>query len=199
MYQTKLEEMTAAFQNMQSMQNLQIMTQKMNDITSQMHSMLQPASSVVSLAPTKSEKQQEEEQPEKQEESEESEFVFNPDPDFLAKINANIRQNNQMVCGALNQQAPLHHQVDLQAEEEEEEEYLAQEEQFAALDSSSSEEPEVAKQDSPQQLQDEPQQAMISDCGSDIQIEEAEQHESPRESREEAKVVQGTQGDFKAE
>jgi len=26
-----------------------------------------------------------------------SEFVFNPDPDFLAKINANIRQNNQLL------------------------------------------------------------------------------------------------------
>lgn len=32
MYQSKLEEMTAAFQNMQNMQNLQIMSQKMNDL-----------------------------------------------------------------------------------------------------------------------------------------------------------------------
>jgi len=31
------------------------------------------------------------------EESETSEFVFNPDPNFLAKINANIRINNEIV------------------------------------------------------------------------------------------------------
>jgi hypothetical protein len=46
-------------------------------------------------------------------------------------------------------------------------------------------------------LQDEPteQDYIISDCESDIQIEDAEENEQ----NEEAKAYQGTQGDFKAE
>jgi hypothetical protein len=110
MYQTKLEEMTAAFNNMQNMQNLQIMAQKMNDIQGQMQSMLKPESSVVSVQPERTEpvedeeaQQEQVEEDNKKDESETSEFVFNPDPDFLAKINANIRQNNQAICGAQNQ------------------------------------------------------------------------------------------------
>ena len=52
--------------------------------------------------------------------SDSSEFVFNPDPNFLAKINANIRQNNEIVCG--DPEPPEHHDVHLEEEEEEEEE-----------------------------------------------------------------------------
>jgi hypothetical protein len=53
------------------------------------------------------------------------------------------------------------------------------------------------KEDRPQQLQDEPteQGYIISDCGSDIQIEDAEEIEQ----KEAANTYQGKQGDFKAE
>ena len=39
-----------------------------------------------------------------------SEFVYNPDPDFLNRINANIRQNNDVIEG----QIPMHLQQPFQ-------------------------------------------------------------------------------------
>ena len=48
-----------------------------------------------------------------------SEFVFNPDPDFLAKINANIRMNNQ-VGGQVLKEEPEDEVYEHQDEEEQE-------------------------------------------------------------------------------
>ena len=162
-----------------------------------------------------------------------SEFVFNPDPDFLAKINANIRQNNQLldkggqpIISQQKQQPVVQHintqwlQEDSGEDDgespEEEPEYLQQEEHMIDEDIEISdhrqdEGEEEQKVEGPLDERNE----FISDCGSDIQIEEeknsdvksgpteiVEQEESSLINTEPIRprgefYVQGTQGDFK--
>ncbi len=91
--------------------------------------------------PIEQEKVEEQEDLPQKSDSETSEFVYNPDPDFLSKINANIRQNNEVICGGEddeNQEEIIENQNHhSETPDEDELEYHAQDEEFAALDTSS--------------------------------------------------------------